>query len=70
MCSERQAAVRLEGVSFAYGERAVLSGLDLMVEKGLVTALIDPNGCGKSTTVKLVNAMLCQAKLKNEPQRN
>ena len=59
MCSERQAAVRLEGVSFAYGERAVPSGLDLMVEKGLVTALIGPNGCGKSTTVKLVNAMLC-----------
>ena len=36
----------------------VLHDILLHVEKGSVTALLGPNGCGKSTFAKLCNAML------------
>ena len=42
-------AVRLEEVSFAYGERPVLAGLDLTIPTGKITALVGPSGVGKST---------------------
>ena len=46
--------ITLEGVKFAYGERAVLRGLDLTVPAGLVTVLLGPSGSGKSTILRLI----------------
>lgn len=46
--------IRFEGVSFSYGERLVLSDLDLEIPCGLVTALAGPSGVGKSTTIDLM----------------
>lgn len=50
------AAVRLEGVGFRYpGQRAwALRGLDLEIPKGARTAIVGPNGCGKTTITKLL----------------
>ncbi|MCG7309528.1 ABC transporter ATP-binding protein [Brachybacterium sp. ACRRE] len=45
-------AVSLKGVSVGYGEKVVLSDLDLEVPAGRFTAVIGPNGCGKSTMLK------------------
>jgi ATP-binding cassette subfamily B protein len=51
---------RLEGrlelrqVGFAYGGEAVLSGLDLSLEPGTLTALVGPSGAGKSTVLRLL----------------
>ena len=49
-------AVRLEGVGFRYpGQRAwALRGLDLEIPKGARTAIVGPNGCGKTTITKLL----------------
>ncbi|MGE0481251.1 MAG: ABC transporter ATP-binding protein [Phycisphaerae bacterium] len=50
-------AIEFRGVSFAYPSnvrRAVLSDVDLTVEKGQVVALVGPNGCGKTTLVSLL----------------
>lgn len=47
-------SVRLEAVSLSYGDRPVLSRLDLEVPVGQVTALVGPSGGGKSTVAALL----------------
>ena len=45
-------AIEVQGLAFAYGEQAVLHGIDMEVAWGSVTGLLGPNGAGKSTTLK------------------
>lgn len=45
-------SLRLERVTVGYGEHMVLSELSLTLPEGRFTAVIGPNGCGKSTLVK------------------
>jgi len=42
-----------EGVSFGYGESLLVEGVDLTLAPGQTTAIIGPNGVGKSTLVYL-----------------
>ncbi|GAA5039998.1 ATP-binding cassette subfamily B protein [Thermocatellispora tengchongensis] len=50
-----EGGVRLRGVGFSYdGAAEVLSGVDLDLAPGTVTALVGPSGAGKSTLAKLV----------------
>lgn len=55
---DRCPAVELAGVSFSYGERSVLDGLDLSLSAGRLTGIVGPNGCGKSTLLRLVDGVL------------
>lgn len=50
MSHQRRLAAR--ELDVAYGDRQVLSGLDLDFEPGAVTAIVGPNGCGKSTLLR------------------
>ena len=50
--------IRARDVWAAYGERKVLSGVDLNVEKGKFVALAGPNGVGKSTLLRLVSGVI------------
>ncbi len=51
------ASVQLSDVSFGYGERALFCGLDLELAQGKVTSIIGPNGCGKSSLLKLTSGI-------------
>jgi ATP-binding cassette, subfamily B, bacterial MsbA len=46
--------IRFEQVTFAYGDRPVLHGLDLVLGKGEVVALVGPSGGGKTTVANLL----------------
>ena len=46
--------VRLRRVRVTYGETAALTGVDLSLERGTITALVGPSGAGKSTLAKLL----------------
>ncbi|GAA1264205.1 ABC transporter ATP-binding protein [Saccharothrix xinjiangensis] len=52
------ARLRARALSVGYGERLVVSGLDLDVLTGSVTAVIGPNGCGKSTLLRALGRLL------------
>lgn len=51
-------AVEARGVRFGYGAAPVLDGLDLSVDAGQFVVLTGPNGCGKSTLIKLMVGLL------------
>ena len=45
-------AIAAQGLHVSYGERKVLSGVDVAVPSGELTVIIGPNACGKSTLLK------------------
>lgn len=51
------ASVQLSDVSFGYGERTLFSKLTLELAEGKVTSIIGPNGCGKSSLLKLASGI-------------
>ena len=50
--------IELRGVSFAYDDLEVLSGVDLKISSGDFMAVIGPNGGGKTTLLKLALGLL------------
>jgi ABC-2 type transport system ATP-binding protein len=51
-------AIRVQGVEKAYGDLAVLRGVDLDVAPGSIFALLGSNGAGKTTLVKILATLL------------
>jgi ATP-binding cassette subfamily F protein uup len=46
--------VVIEGLAKRFGERTILSGLDLTISAGMRLGLLGPNGSGKSTLLRIV----------------
>jgi len=46
--------LRLESAAFAYGDKQLFAGLNMVLRAGARIALLGPNGAGKSTLVKLL----------------
>lgn len=52
------ALLEMRGVGYGYGERRVLDGISLRVERGTAAALIGRNGVGKTTLLRLISGAL------------
>ena len=50
--------VELSGLHFAYGERKVLNGIDLSIQRGKVVAILGVSGSGKTTLLRLLGGQL------------
>lgn len=51
-------AIRIDGLSFSYGQRRALHDLDLELEEDTFTAFLGPNGSGKTTLFRILATLL------------
>ena len=50
--------VKLENISFSFGERKVLENINISVNQGEIAGLLGPNGVGKSTIFNLITGLI------------
>ena len=50
--------LKVQELSFSYGEGDLIKNLSFLIRRGERTLFLGPNGCGKSTLMKLINSML------------
>ncbi|TXH41386.1 MAG: ABC transporter ATP-binding protein [Burkholderiaceae bacterium] len=50
--------VQVDGLSFSYDSRTILSHLNMRFPRGKVVAIMGGSGCGKTTLLKLIGGML------------
>jgi len=50
--------VRIRGLKFYRGSRAIFNGVDIDIPRGKVTAIMGPSGTGKTTLLKLIGGQL------------
>ena len=55
---ELKPMIQVQDLHFAYKKHKVLKGIDFDLHKGEVISLLGPNGCGKSTLIRLVLKLL------------
>jgi phospholipid/cholesterol/gamma-HCH transport system ATP-binding protein len=50
--------IRLSDVNFAYDRRPILTGINMVIPRGSVVAIMGLSGCGKTTTLRLIGGQL------------
>ena len=52
-----QPIISLDNVGFSYDDAPVLAGVSFKVHAGEIVALVGPNGCGKTTVMRIINGL-------------
>jgi len=50
--------IEIHGLKYSRGPRAIFDGLDLVIKRGEITALMGPSGTGKTTLLRLITRQL------------
>lgn len=50
--------IEFQNIHAGYGKKEILHGVSLQAERGKITGIIGPNGCGKSTLIKTVYGII------------
>ena len=50
--------IELKDVCYAYGNEIALRYINLNIQKGESVIIQGPNGCGKSTLIKILNGII------------
>lgn len=56
--STASAIVQIDALDFGYGERPILSGVDLTIRRGQVVAIMGASGGGKTTMLRLIGGQI------------
>ncbi|KAA1156490.1 MULTISPECIES: ABC transporter ATP-binding protein [Pseudoalteromonas] len=51
-------AIQAKGLSKRFGDKLAVNKLDLNIPKGSIYGFLGPNGCGKSTSIRLLTGLL------------
>lgn len=51
-------AVEFRNINKAYGDNVVIENLNLKIEQGEFVSIVGSSGCGKTTTLKMVNGLI------------
>ena len=50
--------VEINHLAFSHGERQIFNGVDIVVRRGKITAIMGPSGSGKTTLLRLIGALV------------
>lgn len=50
--------INISGLNKSYGNKTVLDGVSFSAEQGQVIGLLGPNGCGKTTLIKILTGLI------------
>ena len=53
-----QTEIEFKNIKKSYGDKVVMEGFNLTVEKGDFVTIIGSSGCGKTTALKMVNGLI------------
>lgn len=58
MSPSSQLAIDARGISKQFGQLEAVSNLNLQVQQGHIYGFLGPNGCGKSTTIRMLTGLM------------
>jgi ribosome-dependent ATPase len=55
---DREVAIEAEGLTRRFGEFVAVDGVSFRIRRGEIFGFVGPNGCGKTTTMKMLTGLL------------